>query len=75
MKKILMILTIALVSCGPSKEEMEARERSERSTKQTTDERFEIITIDGCEYIVSTYYSNNSDILTHKGNCKNKNNH
>jgi hypothetical protein len=47
----------------------EVRERS------TYDERFNVVTIDGCEYIVYRHYEGGyqsySSGITHKGNCKN----
>lgn len=64
MKKLLLVLTIGiLLGC-----------ESRNVTITTTDFSIEgkyikTYVIDSCEYIGSVYGSN-SDILTHKGNCK-----
>jgi hypothetical protein len=63
---------LLMFGCGPSKEEMEARERSGNGTiKETHIGGYDILTIDGCEYISC---SRNYNILTHKGNCPNHEN-
>ena len=62
MEKILLILTLALVSC----------EQQEKHTTKRVDNsdlmiNFKIVTIDSCEYVSDTYVNYN---ICHKGNCK-----
>lgn len=71
MKKLTIILVLfSLVSCGPSKEEIEQMEMESLRLHEKFDPEklkaagYKIVVIDGCEYIKS------HDVLTHKGNCK-----
>lgn len=57
-----------MLSCGPSKEEMERQQNQLKTV-----DNYDIITIDRCEYIrLSTAHG---EVITHKGNCKNKSQH
>lgn len=63
MKKILLLISIALMSC-------ETKNISEIKSDFVYQGRsINIITMDSCEYI-SYYLGGNSGVLTHKGNCK-----
>lgn len=76
--KQLIITGLALIffGCGPSREEIEAREKGiglwsneNVKTTQVAGQDFEVIKIDSCEYIY--HYGNRSESLIHKANCKN----
>lgn len=64
MKKLLLVLTIGiLLGC-------ESRNVNITTTDFSIEGRvIKTYIIDSCEYI-GTVHNNNSDILTHKGNCK-----
>lgn len=64
------LFTALLFSCGPSREEVEQMEQMERNKGlvKTAVPGYDIIEIDGCEYIRRTAQD---EVLTHKGNCKN----
>lgn len=80
---ILSLLTITILSCGPSKAEMEAKEKqgfewidggwiksSDKGDIPYAD--IEIRVIDSCEYILWTSeHSYEQNGICHKGNCKN----
>lgn len=61
------LTTIALVSCHPPPEEGYISDETESKTFMVWNQRYQIIKIDSCEYIVST----RGDFCVHKGNCKN----
>lgn len=65
MKKILIILTLGLLSCEP-------QAPNQSQSKQFGD--YKIKTIEGCEYIEYDYGITTQRVysLTHKGNCSNK---
>ena len=72
MKKILIVLTM-LTACGPSKEQMEKRQRIESNVDTKIEQPLtpigiSVIKIDGCEYI---YCEVGSPAIVHKANCKN----
>lgn len=80
MKKVILLVlwNLALsapmfyaMSCGPSREEIEQMEQKLELEKHPVRQfgNYQVLVIDGCEYIK---YVGNSDVLTHKGNCKNK---
>ena len=62
---------LLMFGCGPSKEEMEAKERAEGHV--TSVDGYDVIVIDGCEYLEKR--TSHGEVLTHKGNCKNKRQH
>lgn len=74
------ILLIELTGCGPSKAQLEAKERAKNQIytdlDTTSDEGdyylgdIEIRVIDSCEYIIAAIYSSGISI-THKANCRN----
>lgn len=61
-KIALFALSIALISCGPSKAELEKRFNYSAG--------FHTIVIDSCEYIYKDEYKVGT-VLVHKANCKN----
>ncbi len=76
----------ALLSCGPSQEEIDAKQQEETSKKlkakkfpcetnwHDVSPEYSIIIIDSCEYIIGwAGYDSGGPFLTHKGNCKNHN--
>ena len=71
------IISLALFSCGPSREEMEYMEKmkgQERAGYKNIGNGYVIIIIDGCEYIEYDHIGGSgihAHTLTHKGNCKN----
>lgn len=78
MKKLIgtIGISIMLTGCGPSKEEIEAKEKGlglwsneNVKTTQVGGQNFEVIKIDSCEYIY--HYGRQSESLIHKANCKN----
>lgn len=76
MKQTIIIILVFLMGCGPSKEEIEIKEKEEGKysknglkTSFIAGQDFQIIILDSCEYI---YHSgNHSESLIHKANCKN----
>jgi hypothetical protein len=68
MKKVLFIMVCAMgiVSCGP-------KQPIEGSNKSGQIGDYNVITIDGCEYLEYRAGAGESRVysLTHKGNCKN----
>lgn len=38
--------------------------------KQLEDTRYNILILDGCEYIVFSWLPRENHVITHKGNCK-----
>jgi len=60
MKILLLILSTALISCGPSAEEMSKQNK-------TGNPLYRVIVIDGCEYLE---FAGTQPMLIHKGNCK-----
>lgn len=69
MKKLLLVLAVAIASCNTQKTQyiIEPRPILVNGHIQAI-ERFEIIDIDGCEYIVN---HRDYEGIIHKGNCKN----
>lgn len=64
---LLVLTTIALVSCQPPPEEGYISDEGEGKTFMVWGQRYQIIKIDSCEYIIST----RGNFCAHKGNCKN----
>ena len=77
MKKLLTLIAICLVACGPlpdnnNKVEEHTQEHNRLeldSTSQYYNKRYTIYTLDSCEYIVVGY--GNHQWGSHKGDCKN----
>lgn len=69
MKKLFLVLTIAIVSCTTqnTKDVTEQKPVLVNGRIQAI-EHFEVIDIDGCEYILNHH---NYEAIIHKGNCKN----
>lgn len=62
-----------LVSCGVDVETGPKAGKPEYETGKSVNrggQKFEVIQIDGCEYIYHAIFSREG-LLTHKGNCKN----
>lgn len=66
MKKILFVLTLALVSC--SREGQVPVKQTQYRVGEFIDP-LEVVEVDGCEYLFGDW--GKSTVLTHKGNCKN----
>jgi hypothetical protein len=66
---IATLIAIILSSCGPSKEEMEAKELRESGNKRFGN--YDVEVIDGCEYLTAGSIPLNWHVITHKGNCHN----
>ena len=64
MKKIVVILCLATVSC-------ETPDPNGVHSQQIGNRIINTYVIDGCEYIGEISGDGRNDILTHKGNCKN----
>jgi hypothetical protein len=64
MKKLLVILCLAAVSCKP-------RIKDVTNIIYVGDSRIATYIIDGCEYLGDLNGDDTDDFLTHKGNCKN----
>jgi hypothetical protein len=64
---IMPLIFCMIISCGPSKEEVDIKKAKE---KNTLVEKYNIVVIEGCEYIEFNPKSS-SHVLTHKGNCNN----
>lgn len=64
---LLIITTIALVSCHPPPEEGYISDETEGKKFMVWDRQYQIIKIDSCEYIISI----DGNVCVHKGNCKN----
>ena len=76
MSKLLTLIAICLVACGPLPSNNKAEERTQEhnqleldSTSQYYNRRYTIYTLDSCEYIVVGY--GNHQWGSHKGDCKN----
>lgn len=72
MKKIILLILVLLFSCGPSKEEIEAREKKindsllKRGIKKSNLLEYQIYVIEGHEYIT---FENS---IIHSYSCKNE---
>jgi hypothetical protein len=62
---ILTLLLVSVIFCSCE----EGNVATEKTTTILGNRRFEIYTIDSCEYI-GTVTGSNTDVLAHKGNCK-----
>lgn len=79
MSRLLTLIAICLVACGPhldsnnkAEEHTQAQEHNQLeldSTSQYFNKQYTIYTLDGCEYIVVGY--GNHQWGTHKGDCNN----
>ena len=77
MKKLITLIAICLVACGPLPDSNnKAEERTQEynrleldSTSQYYNRRYTIYTLDSCEYIVVGH--GNRQWGSHKGDCKN----
>lgn len=74
MKKILLLLSVVLVSCvNTPNESFQSSETIEinwlANSGITFNEKFSVVEIDSCEYLIGNH--DRSRFITHKGNCKN----
>jgi len=67
MKKITIVIFIFITASCDMKSE-----KGKFDQKIKVEPQFEIVEIDGCEYITWKAYKY---VITHKGNCKNKTTH
>jgi len=71
MYKLLFIVSIFLISCGPSKEELDAQKETENQNGISVkslfyDNSYRVVEIDKCQYIVLRGH-----MMLHKANCSN----
>lgn len=68
MKKILVALSVLLISCEKKTENVEIK----KTSSIINDVEIELYVIDSCEYIGDlNSIDHKRNFLTHKGNCKN----
>jgi hypothetical protein len=69
MKTLLFFIAILLVSCGPSKEELERRMITASDIEVSYSLGVSVLRVDKCEYVL--YQGPHGGCIIHKANCKN----
>ena len=73
---LLLLATWALLACNAKQEESGSpvEEEAERVLKGIHGDHFEIVSIDGCEYLIYEHSARSNQgfgFMSHKGNCSN----
>lgn len=75
MNKLLIIASLFLIACGPSKEELDAQKKANEESKNQNsitvktlycDNSYRVIELDKCQYVILR-----GCMMLHKANCPN----